>query len=338
MLLNLYILNNKTNLVRKEVLNSSQRITIQEYDYILFELKSEFQFNNGKIKFILGNTVLDIESYGIQHNGFYYYYLENENLKSLLPSEDYFTTNKLVTEGIPHRFSRLFINELGNCIPQIKLDNEIYSFGLINIKSPKMDDKNFNLIIEYLMFNNYFDDRILYKNTLDSSLEVLNNSFLESLKTILDFSSVIIDNLFLFKTDPIKGIKTNYRLNEFNIYKELDSISHQWIIDNLDKAQMVNSKSSDYTFSKGFNKYKLNRVIEPAASDEYNVYENRIILGFVLFLIKTIESKKEIFLSKKLRSRNFTNFNEYLISNLHELVRFYLQRISFNFLPNKKFL
>lgn len=332
----LYIKNNLTSDILRYNLSQKNEVLINELDYVLFEIISDSEIIS-ECKFILGNTIINIDITPYKHNSLYYYYLDKDDLNSLLLSENYFSKSYFNTDGLSQKFSKLFINELGNCTPQIKNENEIISYYPIKIKSPKIDDDNFSFIIRYLMFNSYFDENIIYKNTIDSNIEKLNTSFLEVLKELFKRSKEILDNVQQFQFDSIKNFELDYVVKEHNLNSSIDNNSLDWLLANISDVEQVSHHDSNYSFKVNNKRFKTRKILEPTFKSNYNVYENRIILGFLSNLLKSIKDRANEFENQRLRTRDFSTFSEYLRSNLNKVIQFYLDSIAENFLSIKKF-
>lgn len=331
--LHLYIANRDQDSLRSFNLSLDEQVEILEYDYIFFALETLEEISSTNLELILGNTVIQFQENSHFHNDKFYYYLEYDDLRQLLPNEHYFSKNHFEINGVHRKLSRLFINELGNCSPKIKTDLEVESFNTVNIKSPKIDDKNFQVIIEYLMFHSYFDEKILYKNTLDSSRNHLSNSFLESIKKLYSYSREMVEVLSIFKVNPIRNSDIGYRTEEYDNSSIVDENSLSWLMNNLSEVQRVHQNHDSFSFKKGSNGYEIQKLIQPYPKENFNTYENKVILGFLESLISILNDKKSQFQeNEKLRSRNFKSFNDYLLYNLDNLIGFYLDKISDNFL------
>lgn len=336
--LHLHIKRNRESITESFNLSKVTSVEILEYDFVLFVLESKEELPTSTLEFILGNTILKFEETSHFFKNKYYYYLDFEELRNLLPNDQYFSKEQFEINGLHQKLSRLFINELGKCTPQVKTIHELYSFNSIRIRSPKINDENFQLIIEYLMFNEYFDEKIIYKNTLDSSNSNLSNSFLESIKKLHGYSKNMVDVLWQFKHESIRYNDVGYRIEDYNNSSLVDANSLPWLIDNLTEVHRISNNRDTYSFKKGSAGFQILKIPQPFPKDNFNTYENKIILGFLDTLISVIKDKKIQFEENQgLRSRNFTSFNDYLVYNLNKLIGFLLSKIADNFLKVHSF-
>lgn len=318
------------NLTNKQANN----IEIKEYDFIYFELVSEVEYELEPINLVLGNTIInfneDFDSL-TSNNSKYIYSLKKDEINSILPSNSYYSKKRYKTISGQHKFSRLFINELGNCQPHIIVKQDIFEFNSIYIKSPKIDDSNFKFIIEYLMFNNYFDEKIIYKNTLDSLNNNVNNSFLESLKKLLKFSELLLENIYLFKIDSIRSLDELSLVKDYTYDTKIDSNSISWLLDNLNELTPQNNFSSLNTIKIKNKLYDLKKINQPESFNSFSSYENKVINGFLELIINIVKNKQSKFKNKQVLRTRISSFKDYLENSLNDLIIIYLNKISGNF-------
>jgi hypothetical protein len=307
-----------------------KNITINELSMVYFEVVNATPIDTKEFKIAFGVTSFGLDGGYINLSGLYHYRLfvdKNVFNSSVISFE---INNSLVN------FYQLFLNELGFIRPLIIYNGKPKEYNQIQINSNKISDINFEIIIKYLMFNNYFDEAILYKTSLPTNYSDFKNSFLESLKLLHKKIEPIAKKVSIFKYKPIKKYSVDYEILPYNSNSIIGNDSFDWLFQNLDALQQSkNNQNYDLKLgNKGFSIQELNQEV---SDYNFNSYENRLILGYIrLFIIKLNEERKKISQNIIPRTRYAGNFQEYLITKYNEIIDFYINEVIlyFNHIQN----
>ncbi|MCD8452993.1 hypothetical protein LNJ08_01110 [Tenacibaculum finnmarkense genomovar ulcerans] len=323
------------NFENGKIINSYQKydldhenhdITINELDMVHFEIVSDYLIELDKFEFILGSTSFSLdENYSINSNDYHYFL----SLNSKLFNESNLSF-RVSNYGI--KFSQLFLNELGYVKPQIIYKNKIDNCTSIKIISHKVSDTNFDLIIKYLMFNNYFDETVIYKTSLPTEFSNFQNSFLESLKLLYAKSKYISEKTEIFYFNSIKKYETEHQVLPYSSKSLIDDQSFDWLFHNLDVIGQQNKKNGTYDLKIKSKECVISNINQQVSNYTFNSYENRLILGYskmyILLLndLHTNLNKKTI-----LRTRYSGTFYEYLTSKYYNIISLYINEITTHF-------
>lgn len=206
-----------------------------------------------------------------------------------------------------------------------------YSRFLHLIVSNKISDKNFDVIIRYLMFNNYFDQAVLYKASLPTDFSNFKNSFLESLKLLHRKIFQISKGISIFKYNSIKKYNTAHEVLPFNSTAAVDNTSIGWLFGNLDVIER-RKNNSGFGLKIKSSDCMIKEISQPVSNYSYNSYENRLILGYTrLYILKLNEEIKRFGQNMSPRTRYIGDFQEYLILKYNEIINLYLREILSHF-------
>lgn len=330
---NLYISENKFSntfikrpLINNNNLEEEDNIIISELNMVYFEILSQKEIDISNAKFILGGTILNIEFTGYNNRDKYTYGIDQNDIdKILISSDENKSKNHIRINEQNVRFSQLFLNELGYVQPILRVSEDNYTLKNINIKSPKINDLNFEIIIKYLMFNNYFDNDILYKNNLKTDYSNFENSLLESLKYLHEKVEHIFDNLHFFKVMPVKKHHSNYKIAPYSSTSNIDDVSFSWLINNLDEINTI-SYNAGNTLKIKSKHCSINNILQVNNEVNFNSYENKIIFGYTSLYLFRLQELLVNFKKNKLRTR-LSNFSEYLTIRFNEYLTFYIEEI-----------
>ena len=319
-----HVVSNSDRVKNTYVLNSDQdlRIEIEELDWVDFELELEEPISSTELQLVIGSTpFLFDEAVKIKES--FYYKINIEHLRDKLPGNEAHISKEFYETKIgQRRFSRLFLNEIGLSKIYFYTNLEEYYVGSINISSKKVSKENYGFITEYLIYNGYFDSNNIYKVVIDGHQSNFKNSLIESLRKLIEFLDRWFENLYKFKSDPIRSINAKSSLAKFNSNYNINLESINWLIDNPDTLQ----ETSPFNYDSIEANNKLYQVEEILVSENhylFNSYENRIIHGFINNLLKVL-SDKELQLSNKSVPRvRVTTFREFLINCFNDLIQKY---------------
>ncbi|KAB1068273.1 hypothetical protein F6U93_07215 [Tamlana haliotis] len=310
-------------------LRDSNNIVVNELDMVHFVIESEELISVDSFQFILGvNSFLLDESYYV-FNDLYYYGL-------IIDSTIYNLSKKSIeAKNYCTKFSQLFLNNLGYVKPEVIYKENISFFNQIQVRTNKISDANFDIIIKYLMFNNYFDEAVIYKTNLPTDFSDLKNSLLESLKFLHRKVETIVDEISAFKYNSVKQYNTQNEVLPYTSTSFVDNESFNWLFQNLDAIQHVGVGAYDLKINS--KACRINDISQVVSSYSFNSYENRVILGYTkLYVLILADFKKNLDKNIILRSRDVGNFYEYLVSKYYEIVELYIDEVlkGFNIIYN----
>lgn len=223
-----------------------------------------------------------------------------------------YTDNSISIEGKKRIFEDYFgylkINICGN-----EFNFEV---RIQKLKVPELEE-----ILLYLwnqdpiIFGNFFS-----KSTLKSNLDRENQSFDYSSKFVNifeDYYSFFKNIFILFKSQPHNVLRTKNTIKDYEL-ADISNNSIDWLINNLDELHL------DYSYKNVENSIKINnsygfveKILTEEKINDFNVYENQIILGsfdYVILEIAKIKSKIKSNLSiKQNYEKDFYSINEFKI-------------------------
>jgi hypothetical protein len=333
----LYISQNKGSTdFHKYNLLIDKNIEISEFNTIYIEIISLVELNTLNIYFILGGTSIRLDERFTFRDKKYIYQLNEKDINNILVS---FNTNKSSHQyninGHNVYFTQLFLNELGYTKPIIKDDESVLELNNIFIKSPKVSDENFEIIIKYLMFNSYFDSDILYKNHLKSDYSDFQNSQLESLKLLYNKVKVVSDNIRDFKSESILAYSKSYSIQPYSNQSSLDDVSFSWLMGNLDNLEKANFGDADMIRIKS-KECSLKSIMQEINFEDFKSYENNVILGFSELYISLLSELRTNIAKKNLRTR-ISSFSIYLTNKFNEYIIFYIDNLLNYFIHIRNF-
>lgn len=212
--------------------------------------------------------------------------------------------------------SRLFADYFGYL--KINISNNEFNFEvrIQKLKVPELEE-----ILLYLwnqdpiIFNNFFS-----KSTLKSKLNNENQNLDYSSKFVNifeDFYQFFKNNYFIFKSLPHNVLRTKNVIKEYE-FADISNNSIDWLINNLDELHI------DYLYKNIENAIQINNnygVVEKILTEEkvnnFNIYENQIILGSFEYIIIEIAKVKNVIKgylsSKQYYEKDFYSINEFKI-------------------------
>lgn len=196
-------------------------------------------------------------------------------------------------------------------------DNE-YNF---EVRIQKLKVPELEAILLYLwnqdpiIFDNFFS-----KSTIKAKLDRENHTLNYSSKFVNIFEDYYIffkKSYSFFKSLPHNVIRTHNSIKDYQ-HADISNNSIEWLINNLDEMYI------DYSFKNVENSIQIHnsfgivdKILTEEKINDFNTYENQIILGsfdFVLLQISEIKSKIKSVLSSKLYyDRDFYSINEFKI-------------------------
>lgn len=201
---------------------------------------------------------------------------------------------------------------------KINISNNEYNFEvrIQKLKVPELEE-----ILLYLwnqdpiIFDNFFS-----KSTLKSKLDKENQNLDYSSKFVNifeDYYSFFKNSFFIFKSLPHNVLRTKNTIKDYGL-ADISNNSIDWLINNLDELHI------DYSYKNAENSIQINNnygIVEKILTEEkindFNIYENQIILGsfdYVILEIAKIKNKIKGFLStKQYYEKDFYSINEFKI-------------------------
>lgn len=201
---------------------------------------------------------------------------------------------------------------------KINISNNEFNFEvrIQKLKVPELEE-----ILLYLwnqdpiIFDNFFS-----KSTLKSKLDKENQNLDYSSKFVNifeDYYSFFKNSYFAFKSLPHNVLRTKNTIKDYEL-ADISSNSIDWLINNLDELHI------DYAYKNVKNSIQINnsyglveKILTEEKVNDFNVYENQIILGsfdYVNLEIAKIKNKIKGHLStKQYYEKDFYSINEFKI-------------------------
>jgi len=211
---------------------------------------------------------------------------------------------------------RLFEDYFGYLTVMINNIRFNFEVRIQKLKVPELEE-----ILLYLwnqepvLFDNFFS-----KSTLKAKLSRENNHFDYSSKFVNifeDFYSFFRTRYFIFKSLPHSVLRTRNVISKYD-NADISSGSIDWLVNNLDELHI------DYLYKNVENSIKLNnnyglveKIFTEQRFDDYNIYENQIVLGAFIFIKSEIKNIKETIeghlLAKKYYDQDYYSIDEFKI-------------------------
>ena len=315
-ILNSYFLNNVIPL---------KEFSISEFDYVDLEIEADVYDKN--IKLVIGSTPFLLDE-PFWHSGKIFYRLNIDSVMKILPGtrDAHITSKYLDTKSGKRRFARLFINEIGLSKIYLVVEGEEHHVGSLTVQTSKISKENYELITEYLFSNGYFDSTIKYKVTLEGSQNSISYTLLEALRELSKKLKLWYDRLHYFSNDPITKTEKAKKIVSYNDSLLVDDCSLDWLIGNIETVSKAESRVKGYDFLVMNKPYLINTIQIEETTDSTNSYENRIIHGFILNLIKLILDFQDRFKSSKQSRTKTSTFKEFILDCFFEQVTLNLQK------------
>ena len=201
---------------------------------------------------------------------------------------------------------------------KININNNEFNFEvrIQKLKVPELEE-----ILLYLwnqdpiIFDNFFS-----KSTLKSKLDKENQNLDYSSKFVNifeDYYNFFKKKYFVFKSLPHNVLRTKITIKDYEL-ADISSNSIDWLINNLDELHI------DYAYKNIDNSIKINnnyalveKILTEEKINDFNVYENQIILGSFDYVNLEITKIKNIikgYLStKQYYEKDFYSINEFKI-------------------------
>lgn len=225
----------------------------------------------------------------------------------------------------------LVYNDTGVSIKEKKrIFEDYFGFLKINISSNefnfevrirKLDVSELEEILLYLwnqapiIFDNFFS-----KSTLKSKLDNENQNLDYSSKFVNvfeDYYNFFKNSYFVFKSLPHNVLRTKSTIKDYEL-ADISSNSIDWLINNLDEFHI------DYAYKNVENSIHINnsyglveKILTEERINDFNVYENQIILGSFDYVNLEIAKIKIIIKSqlstKQYYEKDFYSINEFKI-------------------------
>lgn len=226
----------------------------------------------------------------------------------------YFTHNSVST----HTKKRIFEDYFGYLKINISTIEFSFEVRIQKLKVPELEE-----ILLYLwhqepiIFDNFFS-----KSTLKSKLDKENQNLDYSSKFINifeDFYNFFKNSFFAFKSLPHNVLRTKNILKDYEL-ADITNNSIDWLLNNLDEFHI------DFAYKNNENAVQINnnyglvdKILTEEKINDFNVYENQIILGsfdFVNIEIAKIRNKIKSYLSESIKpiyENDYYSINEFKI-------------------------
>ena len=240
--------------------------------------------------------------------------------KVFIEDEVFDYENKLLTftdNGISTKEKkRIFEDYFGYL--KIHICNNEFNFEvrIQKLKVPELEE-----ILLYLwnqdpiIFDNFFS-----KSTIKSKLDKENQNLDYSSKFVNifeDYYSFFKNSFFVFKSLPHNVLRTKNIIKDYEL-ADISNNSIDWLINNLDELHI------DYSYKNVENSIQINnnyglveKILTEEKINDFNIYENQIILGsfdYVILEIAKIKIKIKGYLStKQYYEKDFYSINEFKI-------------------------
>lgn len=211
---------------------------------------------------------------------------------------------------------RIFEDYFGYLTINISNNELNFEVRIQKLKVPELEE-----ILLYLwnqdpiIFDNFFS-----KSTLKSKLDKENQNLNYSSKFINifeDYYTFFKNNYFSFKSLPHNVLRTKNTIKDYEL-ADISSNSIDWLINNLDELHI------DYAYKNAENSIQVNntyglveKILTEEKVNDFNVYENQIILGSFDYVNLEIAKIKNIIkihlLTKQHYEKDFYSINEFKI-------------------------
>lgn len=189
-----------------------------------------------------------------------------------------------------------------------------------------------------IIFDNFFSKSTV-KSRLDKQKENLDFSS-KFVNIFEDYYNFFKNNFFAFQSLPHNLLRKQNVIEDYDS-AEISSDSVDWLVNNLDEIQI------DYAYKNMENSFKLNsnyglvdKILTVQNIKDFNIYENRIILGsfdYVNLEIEKIKNKiRSVLSATHSYDKDFYSINEFKVipflklqDDLHKI------ETKINFLQNK---
>ena len=190
---------------------------------------------------------------------------------------------------------KYFINNVGVAFIDIEYTGCEHArrIGYVNILSSKITTDRLYQMLQYIC---KVDTKLLhccFSKTLiaagGSNFEHIDLQHkLIKTESILQF---IWDNKEKFRTQPCKRIHTKEVIRNYSPKDAIDDRSYEWLFSNID--QLHSSPSPDRTIIKFFTKeFSTEKILSAEVHEDTDVFENQVILAFVIAVKKFISELK----------------------------------------------
>lgn len=295
-------------------------LAISELDFIDIEIESESLVSVDDLAVIIGNTRL-IMIEAPERNGLYYYKVDPGFIRAILPGiGESHMSDRLQTKSEKRAFSRLFINEIGACHLQVSFNEQHFHLANFTVETSKISSEGYELVTLYLISVGYFDSNIIYKSVLQGGQSDVKNSLLETIRELQKRLKVWHSSLSIFKLSPIVAYSTVFKLEEFSDSLPLEDHSIDWLVDNVNELNKLNAHSPNADIVIKNSWLKIGQVMRGFSHTSTDVYENKIIHGFIISILRVL---KELAIdvdgtSPRVRIRSF---KEFLINCFNNLIQ-----------------
>lgn len=183
---------------------------------------------------------------------------------------------------------RPFLQSFGAIRIELVLDGEQYyskSIGVM-VSNTDVNDSVLNMI-QYIYDNceNYLYEEHKYSSILSGIKENETVSLEAKIAFLQQTIKVYRQSYQYLKTNPYSKLEKTEMVDSFGKLQSISQRTIQYITNNIDELSPVN-----YNTGIRFNNqyYQPNRTLVECASYSYEVYENRIIIGFLKTLVSEI--------------------------------------------------
>lgn len=177
----------------------------------------------------------------------------------------------------------------------------LYTSYLLCVSKNDEDTENIeNMLKELLQFdddkiNKWIFQRQERVNGQECLLEgAMRGRAYKSVVTYISLVEQIIDcyrnNFSFFKSAPKSSLKTIKEMKNYHDLRKFEQKNFEWLIHNLDQLSVANVRTG-IEYESDF--YLPHNIMTERKKNNYDIYENRIIVSFLRYLIVDIKKIKE---------------------------------------------
>ena len=190
-----------------------------------------------------------------------------------------------------------------------EVKNYYYS-KLINVYLDSIKDSNYikssvEKMISYVIDNNQVILQYLSREKYTLINQNIYKTLMTEIKLLKDIIECYDKNYSYFMRDLKYKLITEVEVDDFNKIKKITPDTIKYISKNPYELQSVNYNTGINILKRNF---KPNNVMMCKSKEDYNIYENQVIIGFIMTLISYTE--KEINkINEKIKSKKYNSLN-----------------------------
>ena len=123
------------------------------------------------------------------------------------------------------------------------------------------------------------------------------------IKLLKDIIECYDKNYSYFMRDLKYKLITEVEVDDFNKIKKITPDTIKYISKNPYELQSVNYNTGINILKRNF---KPNNVMMCKSKEDYNIYENQVIIGFIITLISYIEKEINV-INEKIKSKKYSS-------------------------------